>query len=101
MNLSLEADRMSPRITALAYGVRELDITLIRPTNYTDDGYPIQMRVGVIRSNTLTQMGTLARDLVHYPFFAGLSLSVRLVDEAIQRVPAKEIVRRSREAGVK
>ena len=87
--------------TALACGVRELDITLIRPTNYTDDGYPIQMRVGVIRSNTLTQMGTLARDLRSYPFFAGLPMTVRLVDEAIQRVPAKEIMRRSREPGVK
>jgi radical SAM superfamily enzyme YgiQ (UPF0313 family) len=86
--------------TALACGVRELDITLIRPTNYTDDGYPIQMRVGVIRSNTLTQMGTLARDIVNYPFFAGLPVTVRLIDEAIQRVPATDILRRSRVTGV-
>jgi radical SAM superfamily enzyme YgiQ (UPF0313 family) len=95
------AEETSSRDTALACGVRELDITLIRPTNYTDDGYPIQMRVGVIRSNTLTQMGTLARDIVNYPFFKGLPLNVRLVDEAIQRVPAKEIMRRSRVPGVK
>jgi hypothetical protein len=87
--------------TAATYGVRELDVTLIRATNYTDDGYPITMRVGVIRSNTLTQMGTLARDLVNYPFFAGVPLNVRLVDEAIQRVPAREILRRSRVPGVK
>ncbi len=87
--------------TALACGVQELDITLIRPTNYTDDGYPIRMRVGVIRSNTLTQMGTLARDLVSYPFFKDVALTVRLVDEAIQRVPAKEIMKRSRLPGVK
>ncbi len=87
--------------TALAIGIRELDITLIRPTNYTDDGYPIQMRVGVIRSNTLTQMGTLARDIVTYPFFKDLPTNVRLIDEAIQRVPAKEIMRRSRIPGVK
>lgn len=86
--------------TALTCGVRELDMTLIRPTNYTDDGYPIQMRVGVIRSNTLTQMGTLARDIVNYPFFKGLTLNVRLIDEAIQRVPTKEIIRRSRVPGV-
>jgi radical SAM superfamily enzyme YgiQ (UPF0313 family) len=89
------------RCTARDCGVRELDITLIRPTNYTDDGYPIQMRVGVIRSNTLTQMGTLARDLVSYPYFQGLPVTVRLIDEAIQRVPAGEIVRRSRIPGVK
>lgn len=83
------------------FGVRELDVTLIRPTNYTDDGYPISMRIGVIRSNTLTQMGTLARDIVNYPFFNGMSLKVRQVDEAIQRVPRDTIIRRSRRPGVK
>ncbi|MGH2568227.1 MAG: radical SAM protein, partial [Bacteroidota bacterium] len=87
--------------TASAHGVRELDVTLIRATNYTDDGYPIRTRLGVIRSNTLTQMGTLTRDLVNYPFFKGLPLHVRLIDEAIDRVPVKEILRRSRTPGVK
>jgi radical SAM superfamily enzyme YgiQ (UPF0313 family) len=86
---------------ARGYGISELDVTLIRATNYTDDGYPITMKVGVIRSNTLTQMGTLVRDLVNYPFFAGLSLNVRLIDEAIQRVPTGEIIRRSKLPGVR
>lgn len=90
-----------PRERALLCGVRELDITLIRPTNYTDDGYPVSMRVGVIRSNTLTQMGTLVRDLVHYSFFAGVELHVCLIDEAIQKVPTQDILRRSRTPGVK
>jgi hypothetical protein len=101
MRESSETAGTLSRNHAAACGVRELDITIVRPTNYTDDGYPIQMRLGVIRSNTLTQMGTLARDLVRYPFFEGVSLSVRLIDEAIQRVPAKEIMRRSRMPGVK
>jgi len=87
--------------SATTCGIKELDITLIRPTNYTDDGYPIQTRIGVIRSNTLTQMGTLARDLVNYPFFEGVSLKVRLIDEAIQRVPVKEILKRTKAHGVK
>src|SRR5512135_2169255 len=87
--------------TALAHGVHSLDITLIRPTNYTDDGYPIQGRIGVIRSNTLTQMGTLTRDIVNYPFFAGVRLTVRTIDEAIQRVPVRQIMRRSRMPGVR
>ncbi len=95
------AEAISSHHTALACGVRELDITLIRPTNYTDDGYPIRMRVGVIRSNTLTQMATLARDIVNYPFFSGVPVTVRTIDEAIQRIPAKDIMRRSRTPGVK
>ena len=89
------------RRTAVEYGVRELDIVLIRPTNYTDDGYPIRTRIGIIRSNTLTQMGTLSRDLVNFPFFAGVSVNARLLDEAIERVPTSEILARSVIPGVK
>ena len=87
--------------TAAMYGVRELDVTLIRATNYTDDGYPIKTRIGVIRSNTLTQMATLTRDLVNYAFFKDIELNVRLIDEAIQTIPVKEIVKRSKLPGVK
>jgi radical SAM superfamily enzyme YgiQ (UPF0313 family) len=83
------------------YGVRELDVTLIRATNYTDDGYPIRTRIGVIRSNTLTQMGTLVRDAVRHPFFAGVRLTLRLIDEAIERVPVRTILKRSTQPGVK
>lgn len=88
-------------MTARECGVTELDVTLIRPTNYTDDGYPIRTRVGVIRSNTLTQMGTLVRDLSNYPFFAGVSIKVRLIDEAVKRVPVKSILRRVKNPGVR
>lgn len=94
-------ENSAPQDTAIDCGIRKLDIVLIRPTNYTDDGYPIRMRVGVIRSNTLTQMGTLARNLSHYPFFRNLPVTVRLVDEAIQRVPVNDIIRRSGAPGVR
>lgn len=89
--------------TARGCGVRELDITLVRCTNYTDDGYPIRTKVGVIRSNTLTQLGCLTRDLINYPFFKGVTLNVQLIDEAIQRVPVpvNKIIRRSRRPGAK
>ena len=93
-------ERLSSGDTALSHGIRELDVTLIRATNYTDDGYPIRMRIGVIRSNTLTQMGALARDLARYPYFKDLPLKVRLIDEAIQRVPVKDIIKRSTLPGV-
>ncbi|MCX6120525.1 MAG: radical SAM protein [Ignavibacteriales bacterium] len=82
-------------------GVQQLDVTLIRPTNYTDDGYPIKTRIGVIRSNTLTQIGTLVHDLVNDPFLKGVSLNIRKIDEAIEWVPVKEILHRSHAPGVK
>lgn len=93
---SIELGTRSPdlqhRVNALAdLGIRNLDVTLIRPTNYTDDGYPIKTRIGVIRSNTLTQVGALVRDLVRHPSFDGIRLSVRMVDEAIEWIPEQEI----------
>jgi hypothetical protein len=87
--------------TAPAYGASELDVTLIRPTNYTDDGYPVKTRIGVIRSNTLTQIGALVDDFVKYPFYKDVRLKVRKIDEAIEWVPEKEIIRRSKVPGVK
>jgi|WetSurMetagenome_2_1015567.scaffolds.fasta_scaffold52511_1 hypothetical protein len=87
--------------TARESGIHELDVTLIRPTNYTDDGYPIKTRMGVIRSNTLTQIGTLVRDLEHESFFQGVRLTIRKIDEAIEWIPVKDIVKRSSVSGVK
>ncbi len=87
--------------TMKEYGFQELEVTLIRPTNYTDDGYPIKTRIGVIRSNTLTQIGTLVDDLVNSPFFKGVSLKIRKIDEAIEWVPVKDIVHHSKVPGVK
>src|SRR5689334_17007532 len=87
--------------TAAELGVRELSVTLVRATNYTDDGYPIRTRVGVIRSNTLTQMATLVRDLAAHPFYAGVRITTRLIDEAIQRVPSAKIIRNARKPGVR
>jgi hypothetical protein len=81
--------------------IHEVDVTLIRPTNYTDDGYPIKTRVGVIRSNTLTQIGTLVGDLVNEPFLNGITLNIRKIDEAIDWIPVKEIVQHSKLPGVK
>jgi hypothetical protein len=91
-----------PDVTTLnESGVHELDVTLIRPTNYTDDGYPIKTRIGVIRSNTLTQIGSLVQDLVTYPYFKGVPLKIRKIDEAIEWIPEKDVINHSKVPGVK
>ncbi len=87
--------------TAASHGVRELDVTLVRATNYTDDGYPIKMKMCVIRSNTLSQMATLTRDIVNSPFFKGIPVHVHAIDEAYENVPVKDILTRSRRPGVR
>ncbi len=89
-----------PGRKALAYA-REIDVYLIRATNYDDHGYPIRTRIGVIRSNTLTQMRTLTDDLRSDPFFAGVRLHTHPIDEAVATVPVREIIRRSKVPGVR
>jgi hypothetical protein len=84
-----------------SFGVHELNVTLIRPTNYTDDGYPIKTKIGVIRSNTLTQIGTLVNDFVNAPFMKGVSLTLRKIDEAIEWIPYREIIDQSKLFGTK
>jgi hypothetical protein len=91
----------SPADQRRADRIHEVDITLIRATNYTDDGYPIKTRIGVIRSNTLTQIGTLVQDLVNEPYLQGVSLHVRKIDEAIDWIPVREIIDHSKLPGVK
>jgi hypothetical protein len=87
--------------TAQESGVREIDVTLIRPTNYTDDGYPIKTRLGVIRSNTLMQIGTLVQDIAKEPFFRNVKLNINKIDEAIEWIPGKNVIHRSKLPGVK
>ncbi len=89
------------RLSLADLGVRELDVTLIRPTNYSDDGYPVKTRIGVIRSNTLTQIGTLVRDFENHPFFNGIPINIRKIDEAIEWIPDKEIIAASQIPGVR
>lgn len=85
---------------AASLGIRKLELTLIRATNYTDDGYPIKMRINVIRSNTLTQMATLTRDIIQYPFFRNLTVKVHTIDEAYENIPVKKIIKKSKQPGV-
>jgi hypothetical protein len=46
-------------------------------------------------------MGCLTRDVANHPFFAQTAFRVHLVDEAIQKVPVKRIIRQAATPGVK
>jgi radical SAM superfamily enzyme YgiQ (UPF0313 family) len=84
------------------YGVAELDITLIRPTNYDREGYPIRSVLAVIPSNTLAQIGAIVRaDLARAPFFSGVGVKLQSFDEAVDTIPIDKIIRRSRRRRVK
>ncbi len=82
--------------------IRRLVVYLIRPSKYDDEGYVIRYWRGVLPSNTLAclyglteevrERGVLGRDL---------QWRIELVDETVQRVNVRAILRRHRAPGTK
>ncbi len=73
---------------------RRLRVFLIRPSKYDDEGYVIRHLRGVLPSNTLACLYGLTEDLRERE---GLGPAVRLeavmLDDTVQRIPVRKIVR--------
>src|ERR687891_231906 len=80
----------------------ELRVYLIKASKYDDDGYVVRHWRGVLPSNSLACMAALT-DAVAQRGELGPQVRVthRIVDEAVQVVDVKRIVRDSRLPGVK
>lgn len=82
--------------------IRRLAVYLIKPSKYDDDGYVIRHWRGVLPSNTLACLygltGDVRRSAVLGP---GLAWEIELLDETVQRVDVRKILRRGRRPGTK
>src|SRR3989338_2339260 len=89
---------MSP--ASPAHPIRRLAIYLIKPSNYDEDGYVIRYWRGVPPSNTLARLYRLSEGVRER---GGLGRArqggVELIDETVQRVDVRAILRRSRRPG--
>jgi Radical SAM superfamily len=75
-------------------------LVLIKPTHYDDDGYPIRWVKGVLPSNTLGCLNSLAKDTGRRQALGGdVEIRVHAYDETNQRVRPERIVRLIRRAG--
>ncbi|HEX2713929.1 MAG TPA: radical SAM protein [Candidatus Acidoferrales bacterium] len=77
--------------------LKKLNVYLIKPSQYDDDGYVVRHWRGVLPSNTLACLAGLTEDLVANKTL-GESLKVRvcLLDETVDYVPVKRICRSQR-----
>jgi Radical SAM superfamily len=77
--------------------LKKLNLYLIKPTQYDDDGYVVRHWRGVLPSNTLACLAGLSEDVVAQGRL-GKSLQVKLyvLDEAVDRVPVKRICQSER-----
>ncbi len=81
---------------------RKLEVVLVAPSHYDDDGYVHRYWRGVVPSNTLSCLKTLV-EKVHADRELGddIDISVRIYDDNVQRVPLKRIIRRHQRGNVK
>jgi len=74
--------------------LKKLNLYLIKPTQYDDDGYVVRHWRGVLPSNTLACLAGLTEDVVAQKRL-GESLRVKLhvLDETVDHIPVKKICR--------
>ena len=76
---------------------RVVQLYLIKPSNYDDDGYVVTYFRGVLPSNTLNCLAALTEDVIRNQSLGGnLELNVHLFDETVQKIPVKKICQLAR-----
>jgi radical SAM superfamily enzyme YgiQ (UPF0313 family) len=77
-----------------AAAARRINMFLIKPSNYDDDGYVVTHFRGVLPSNTLSCLAALTEDVLKKKSLGeGLDIRVHLLDETVQKIPVKKICR--------
>ncbi len=76
---------------------RTLEVVLLKPSKYDDDGYVIRHWRGVLPSNTLGCLYSLTEDLRRRRALGeDVAIEVRLLDEAIHRIEPRRVLARGR-----
>ena len=76
---------------------RLVQLYLIKPSNYDDDGYVVTYFRGVLPSNTLNCLAALTEDVIRTKSLGdNLELNVHLFDETVQKIPVKKICQSAR-----
>jgi radical SAM superfamily enzyme YgiQ (UPF0313 family) len=77
--------------------LRRLNLYLIKPSQYDDDGYVVRHWRGVLPSNTLACLAALTEDVLKKKLLGeSLRVKVHLLDETVDKVPVKRICRSQR-----
>lgn len=81
---------------------RRLHLYLIKPSKYDDEGFVIRYWRGVLPSNTLACLHGLSEDVRRRGALGrDLEWKVDLIDETVEKVQIRRIIRKSRRPGTK
>jgi len=74
-------------------------VYLIKPSKYDDDGFVVRHWRGVLPSNTLACLHGLTEEVRERGLLGDVDVRVHLIDEAVSKLPEKEILRHHRRPG--
>ncbi|MBN1571129.1 MAG: radical SAM protein [Acidobacteria bacterium] len=76
---------------------KSVKIILIKPSKYDDEGYVIRHFRGVLPSNTLACLSSLTQDVAKQQLLGReVEIKVELIDDTVQKIPVKRIIRSNR-----
>ena len=85
-----------------AHPYNRLNLYLIKPSKYDDDGYVIRYWKSVLPSNTLACLNGLSEDLRRRNILGkDLKFNIRNIDETVERVKIEEIIQKNKVRGTK
>ncbi len=85
-----------------AHQYERLHLYLIKPSKYDDEGFIIRYWKGVLPSNTLSCLNGLSEDVRNRGILGkDLQWEITLIDDTVQEIPYKKIIRESQQPGTK
>ena len=82
-------------------GIRRLQLVLIKPSKYDDEGYVMRYFRGVLPSNTLAAIASLSRQVADQGILGDVELGIEMMDEHVQKIDARKIARKYRKSGTR
>ena len=95
-------DLGSQSLQISSHKYKRLRLFLIKPSKYDDEGYVIRYWKGVLPSNTLSCLNGLSEDVQERKVLGKeLTWEITLIDDTVQGIPYKKIIKESHSAGIK
>ena len=102
LEVSPEAQGEDSAKAVCSHKYERLHLFLIKPSKYDDEGYVIRYWKGVLPSNTLSCLNGLSEDVRERGILGkDLTWEITLIDDTVQGISYKKIIKESRRAGTK
>ncbi|MBI4602866.1 MAG: radical SAM protein [Planctomycetes bacterium] len=82
-------------------GIKRLQVILVKPSKYDDDGYVMRYFRGVLPSNTLATLAGLTEEVASEGQLGDVQIDVVLLDELVQKVDARRLAQQHLRPGVR